>query len=323
MARIRTLKPEFWGDEKIGPLAPIHRLVFLGLVSQADDAGRLLDNVRLLDGLIFPHTEDTCSESLDVLASLSRIHRYTAASGQRCIQIEGWARHQKIDRPSKHVLPDPPTATTTRETVARHSRDPISPTLDLGPRTNDQGPRTADPRASGHLVELIAYLGEKHRHSVQTVAAMPGTGTGWARGFLGTWGPAGSMEADRIPADLRAEVVGIALQRYTTDRQNWYGPGFKPFVDRAYTDLLEHRAAQKKAEEARAAGTAVELAKMLEAAEIEKLNEEGRRRGHTPADGEAIQAQLGTGPPSRQANTGPERIAVNPTDYRQAQGSNT
>jgi hypothetical protein len=30
-----------------------------------------------------------------------------------------------------------------------------------------------------------------------------------------------------------------------------------------------------------------------------------------------------TGPPSRTANTGPERIAVNPTDYRQAQGSNT
>ena len=50
MARIRTIKPEFWTDEKLAPLSPICRLTFLGLVSMADDAGRL--NAKQLRGFV-------------------------------------------------------------------------------------------------------------------------------------------------------------------------------------------------------------------------------------------------------------------------------
>lgn len=108
MARIRTFKPEFWGDEKLSPLPPIHRLVFLGLISQADDAGRLVDNVRTLDGLLFPETKDSCADSLAILAELERIVRYRSPSGQRLIQIRNWEEHQKVKNPSPYVLPAPP-----------------------------------------------------------------------------------------------------------------------------------------------------------------------------------------------------------------------
>lgn len=161
MARIRTIKPEFWGDEKLSLLDPLTRLVYLGLISQADDAGRLVDNVKHLDGMLFPSTDDTCRESLEILARLSRILRYVAPSGQHLIQIVNW-RHQKIAHPSEYVLPAPAaddfsqavgtqgdTASLaqvsrglreSRVRVSRDARDSISTS------TNDQQRRLA-PRA--------------------------------------------------------------------------------------------------------------------------------------------------------------------------------
>jgi hypothetical protein len=108
MARIRTLKPEYWTDEKLGPLPPLDRLVFLGLISQADDAGRRIDSVKLLDGLLFPYTDDTCGPSLDVLDELGRVQRYADESGRRLLQVVGWAEHQKVKNPSAYVFPPPP-----------------------------------------------------------------------------------------------------------------------------------------------------------------------------------------------------------------------
>jgi hypothetical protein len=153
MPRIRTIKPEFWADEKIGPLEPITRLVFLGLISQADDAGRLVDSVRQLDGLLFPYTDDTCAESLDILARLSRISRYRSESGQRLIQIENWSQHQKVDNPSKYVLPGPSLEVVAGDRDSDSSRDPReilarSSLSDLGPTTYDHGPRSSSAGAT-------------------------------------------------------------------------------------------------------------------------------------------------------------------------------
>jgi hypothetical protein len=107
MARIRSIKPEFWSDEKLGPRSPLTRLVFLGLISQADDSGRLFDSVKTLDGLLFPYTDDSCSQALNELAALGRVLRYADTSGRRLIQIVGWAVHQYVKNPSVYVLPAP------------------------------------------------------------------------------------------------------------------------------------------------------------------------------------------------------------------------
>lgn len=158
MARIRTIKPEFWSDEKLSVQDPVTRLVFLGLISMADDAGRLVDNVKLLDGMLFPGTDDTCREALETLAKLGRIIRYESASHQQLIQISKWKEHQKVDKPSKYVLPGPRSGAAaqtvaaakdtgtvaepsgeSREGVAKPSRSDLGPTTtDLLPPTNDQ-----------------------------------------------------------------------------------------------------------------------------------------------------------------------------------------
>lgn len=160
MARIRSIKPEFWSDEKLAPLPPLVRLVFLGLISMADDAGRLVDNVKGIDGMLFPETDDTSRDALDTLASMGRIIRYTAASGQRLIQVAGWDKHQKVDKPAKYVLTAPP-AGDSRDTLATPSRDSRAPILDHGSRINDQGPGTeggADaPSEPGQVVDLTQH----------------------------------------------------------------------------------------------------------------------------------------------------------------------
>jgi len=55
MARIRTIKPQFWTDEKIGNLPMGARLLFIGLWNLADDEGIVLWNAAYIKGQLFPY----------------------------------------------------------------------------------------------------------------------------------------------------------------------------------------------------------------------------------------------------------------------------
>lgn len=107
MPRIRTVKPEFWGDEKLSPMRPIDRLVFLGLISMADDAGRVVDNAKVIDAFVFPNTADSATESVNRLSAIGRLKRGVTSSGQKVIQIANWLIHQKIEKPNlRGCLPE-------------------------------------------------------------------------------------------------------------------------------------------------------------------------------------------------------------------------
>lgn len=146
MARIRTIKPEFWHDEKLAPCDALTRLVFLGLISAADDFGRVLDNERVLDAFMFPDTEDSVREPLANLSRMGRVRRGKTASGQRIIQIVNWERHQKVDKPQpKMAFPEiveETPFTPIRESFANHSRTARAP---LAPHTTDPDLHTTDP----------------------------------------------------------------------------------------------------------------------------------------------------------------------------------
>lgn len=160
MPRIRTIKPELFQDEKITQLPIVDRFVFIGLISMADDAGRLLDNVKVIDAFVFPTTDDSARDSLARLSRMSRIRRGTTASGQAVIQIVGWERHQRVDHPNMAAAlppietetPPPQGDASVRENGASGSREPrdngatdsrlISTTNDLRSTTNDLRPTT-------------------------------------------------------------------------------------------------------------------------------------------------------------------------------------
>mgnify|MGYP003427051237 CR=1 FL=1 len=70
MARIRTIKPEFWEDEKLAKLPVQARLLFIGTWNFADDNGVLLANPVLMKSHIFPYEDigiSTISEWIDIL----------------------------------------------------------------------------------------------------------------------------------------------------------------------------------------------------------------------------------------------------------------
>jgi hypothetical protein len=123
MARIRTIKPEFWTDEKLGPMSPVTRLVFLGLISMADDMGRVVHNVKMVDAFVFPWTDDTCADAIETLCEAGRLRSGLTASGQRVLEIAHWKKHQKIDKPNMaSALPAITKAESTESATDRQRR---------------------------------------------------------------------------------------------------------------------------------------------------------------------------------------------------------
>lgn len=120
MARIRSIKPEFWKSEAVTCHDFFTRLVFIGLWTYVDDNGVGLDHWRLIAAELFPLEEDfeevsrECRESLARLADTGRIVRYTV-DGKAYFAVSNWSEHQRIDRPGKARYPEPddPRATPT------------------------------------------------------------------------------------------------------------------------------------------------------------------------------------------------------------------
>lgn len=108
MARIRTIKPELWQDEQLGALPSDTLLLFVGLISHADDEGRLRGNPLLIRAQVFPYRPNVDVEAnLVLLAKAGRIQRYVV-EGQSYIWVCKFKEHQRIERPKASALPVPP-----------------------------------------------------------------------------------------------------------------------------------------------------------------------------------------------------------------------
>lgn len=113
MARIRSIKPEFWTSEIIASLDLLDRLMFIGLWNYADDSGRGIDNAALVKAAVFPLDVPVdiarVQEGLRSLHELRLIHRYEV-EGRRFLQVSAWTEHQKISHPSESKFPGPDQA---------------------------------------------------------------------------------------------------------------------------------------------------------------------------------------------------------------------
>lgn len=107
MARIRSIKPEFWTDEKVVELSAFARLLFIGIWNFCDDEGRLAYSPKRMKMQIFPADDVDCAVLLDELARQGLVSIYTI-NGAEYLQVAGFAKHQKIDKRSASKLPPPP-----------------------------------------------------------------------------------------------------------------------------------------------------------------------------------------------------------------------
>lgn len=57
MARIRSIKPEFWSSEQVMECSVTARLMFIGMWNFADDLGRIPLSVKSIKAKVFPSDE--------------------------------------------------------------------------------------------------------------------------------------------------------------------------------------------------------------------------------------------------------------------------
>jgi hypothetical protein len=111
MPRIRTIKPDLWADERVGAMQREERLLWIGLITQADDEGRLHYRPRIIRQAIFPYDDDISDDMvqrwLDNLTNEQLICVYSV-NGNYYIQIKNWSKHQNVNRPSPSKIPPSP-----------------------------------------------------------------------------------------------------------------------------------------------------------------------------------------------------------------------
>lgn len=108
MARIRSIKPEFWTSEQVLECSAITRLMFVGMWNFADDLGRLPMSPKSMKAQIFPSDDislDTIRVMIQELSANGLVLIY-AIEGKEYLQITGWA-HQRIDKPQPAKYPAP------------------------------------------------------------------------------------------------------------------------------------------------------------------------------------------------------------------------
>jgi len=109
MSRKRMLSPDIWTDEGFLELDPLARLLFIGLISHADDEGRGHAMAKALKAKVFPGDdldEGSVAALCGKLSENMRVQFYEVA-GTRYYQLEKWQNHQSINRPSPSTIPGP------------------------------------------------------------------------------------------------------------------------------------------------------------------------------------------------------------------------
>lgn len=127
MARIRSIKPEFWTSEQVVELSPTTRLLFIGMWNFCDDRGVHPASCKTLKMEVFPGDDFTVSEIEQMIAAIIQaglVLEYQGFDGKMYWAVTGWEKHQKVEKPNfKH--PEPPKfgdqSPTNRIPVDDHS----------------------------------------------------------------------------------------------------------------------------------------------------------------------------------------------------------
>lgn len=115
MARIRTVKPEFYTSEQVMNMRIEARFGFLGMLNFCDDGGNHPASARTLKAEVFP-SDDLSTADVQMLVQEMLVQGLVveyAASGKTYWHVTGW-HHQRIDRPTFKHPPFPGNSAAAR-----------------------------------------------------------------------------------------------------------------------------------------------------------------------------------------------------------------
>jgi hypothetical protein len=129
MARLRTIKPEFWVSEQVTQCSALARLTFIGLWNFCDDRGVHPAKPRTLKAEVFALDDYSANQVGGWVSELEAAGLVSvfAHGGEDYWAVTGWRKHQRIDKPTvKHPAPPAPIADSVGRVVgeeAATSRD--------------------------------------------------------------------------------------------------------------------------------------------------------------------------------------------------------
>lgn len=141
MARIRTIKPEFFTSDDVCALSPLARLLFIGCWCEADREGRLEWRPRTLKRKYLPEDDCDADAVCSELVSRGLIVLYE----QGFAYVSGFAKHQVINlREAQSKLPEPPAVTCNA-----HASPAITPGKGKEGKGKEEQPNGCSPAERG------------------------------------------------------------------------------------------------------------------------------------------------------------------------------
>ena len=175
MARIRSIKPEFWSDRKLARLTSRDaRTLYIALWNLADEHCRLNGDPQWLKGQVFPYDDDIDAPYISKLLAelenpaLGAVMAYEA-DGDPYLFLPKLSKHQRLepekvtsrlpappDPGAADVLPDDPEPPPARP--APPARQPEPHTNSSEPRADKFAPRAdqSKPRANSSALLYVA-----------------------------------------------------------------------------------------------------------------------------------------------------------------------
>src|ERR1700749_875469 len=104
--RIRTVKPEFWTNERMAALPESSQLMVLALLNYCDDHGFLLASPAVIRGALFPFHEDylRVKRGLSDLESIDYLRVRAGPDGRAYGWIVHFSQHQRVDKKQKSKI---------------------------------------------------------------------------------------------------------------------------------------------------------------------------------------------------------------------------
>jgi len=134
MARARNIKPGFFRNEILAELPPLTRLLFAGLWTIADKAGRLEDRPKRIKADVLPYDDGDVDAMLNQLSDAGFIARYGTGDA-RYIEVSNFGKHQNPHvKEQESTIPIPPvsgehTTSTVQEPDKSGANFPLTDSL--------------------------------------------------------------------------------------------------------------------------------------------------------------------------------------------------
>lgn len=157
MARIRTIKPEFWDSPSVAKASPWARLLFIAMWNWADDYGRGTANLKELEGFAFPNDDQFTDSSGNTVTFRSLVAEVSDCFGVIIYEVDGrpyfeiptWDSHQRNEKRAKQSrYPDPPMVEPKFGVVAEIPSHVADAPRSSGPGTGEQGNRGTGEQGS-------------------------------------------------------------------------------------------------------------------------------------------------------------------------------